>query len=513
LVLGGFAVLFCAEILPQWLRSPDLAHGVFMPVVFVLLLRESRLAGPQRFLRPGAWALFAVAGLAGLALALLGVAGLYAAAVDWSNALVLFLLAGALSLFFGAALLNLADGRVRFMPCNWSSVLAAGLWPLAAPIPSGLYARLTLALQLWISTAVMDVLQLLGIAAHRQGNIIELATCRVGVEEACSGVRSLVSCVFVALFFSGTLVRRPAARILVIGVAAPLALAMNFIRALMLTLLANHGVSIAGAWHDATGWAVLLVTAGLLAGLAIALEDQTAAPAGGTAAASAVSPRPGAGNAALAGALALAVAVVAFFELTTHPVVSAHAPGRNLAALLPPPPDNWSATDAPHLERFRAQLQTDVLVQRIYQRGTGSQAVFVILYLAYWRPGQAPVSLVDQHTPDACWPGAGWTPQPIPAGGAGLAIAGRSLAPGEARLFLNDGLPRRVWFWHLYDGQRLPYHNPYSAAELLRLAWHYGFRHDGDQMFVSVSSNRPWAEIADEPLLREFFARLQPLGL
>lgn len=513
LVLGGFAVLFCAEILPQWLHSPDLAHGLFMPVVFVVLLRESRLAGPRRFLRPGPWVLPAVAGLAGLALALLAIAGLYAAAVDWTNALVLSLLATALSLFFGAALLNLSDGRVRLVPCNWSAALAAGLWPLAAPIPSGMYARLTLALQLWISTAVMDALQLLGIAAHRQGNIIELATCRVGVEEACSGVRSLVSCVFVALFFSGTLVRRPAARLLLIGVAAPLALAMNFIRALTLTLLANQGVSIAGAWHDATGWAVLLVTASLLAGLAIVLEDRAAGPESGGGAAPAVRPRSAAGNAALAGALALAAALVAFFELTTHPVASAHAPGRDLAALLPAPPEHWSATDSPHLERFREQLQTDVLVQRVYQRGTGSQAVFVAFYLAYWRPGQAPVSLVDQHTPDACWPGAGWTPRPIAPAGSDLAISGRSLAPGEPRLFTNDGLPRYVWFWHLYNGQRLPYHNPYSAAELLRLAWHYGFRHDGDQMFVSVSSNRPWAEIADEPLMQEFFARLRPLGL
>ena len=165
---------------------------------------------------------------------------------------------------------------MRALPWNWTAGVAVGLWPLAAPIPSGMYTRLTLALQLWISTGVMDVLQVLGIAAHRQGNIIELATCRVGVEEACSGVRSLVSCVFVALFFSASIVRQPWARAVVIGVAGPLALAMNFIRALTLTLLANSGVTIAGFWHDATGYAVLLATAALLAGLALGLEGRPA---------------------------------------------------------------------------------------------------------------------------------------------------------------------------------------------------------------------------------------------
>ncbi len=155
---------------------------------------------------------------------------------------------------------TLAGGQAGhlLLPWNWTAGVAAGLWPLAAAsIPSRMYTRLTLALQLWISTGVMDVLQVLGIAAHRQGNIIELATCRVGVEEACSGVRSLVSCVFVALFFSASIVRQPWARAVVIGVAGPLALAMNFIRALTLTLLANSGVTIAGFWHDATVYAVL----------------------------------------------------------------------------------------------------------------------------------------------------------------------------------------------------------------------------------------------------------------
>jgi exosortase len=514
LVLGGFTVLFCWQLLPQWLHNPDLAHGVFMPVIFLLLLRESRRAGPFRYWRPGLAATAAVAGLAAAGLAVLSVAGLYAAAVDWSNALVEFLLAAALALLLAAALVDVAGAGVRLIPSNWSAWVAVGLWPLAAPIPSGMYARLTLALQLWISTGVMDALQLLGVAAHRQGNIIELATCRVGIEEACSGVRSLVSCVFVALFFSATLVRRPAARLVVIGVAAPLALAMNFLRALALTLLANGGVSIAGFWHDATGYAVLLVTALLLAGLALGLEDGPSPnPASLAPAASDSTPGLVAGHGVLATALALAAGLVVFFGLNTHPAVRRGAPVPDLAALMPAPPPGWSAASATDLGRFQRQLQTDVLFQRMYQRGSGTGAALITLYVAYWRPGQAPVSLVDQHTPDACWPGAGWIAQPAWQPGPGLAISGRSLAPASPRLFTNDGVPRYVWFWHLYRGERLSYDNPYSAAELLRLAWRYGFRHNGDQMFVSVSSNRPWDQIAAEPLLRTFFANLRPLGL
>ncbi|HEY4988423.1 MAG TPA: hypothetical protein VII09_01375, partial [Opitutaceae bacterium] len=70
-----------------------------------------------------------------------------------------------------------------------------------------------------------------------------------------------------------------------------------------------------------------------------------------------------------------------------------------------------------------------------------------------------------------------------------------------------------VWFWHLYGGRPIAFVDPYSAARLLRLAWHYGFGPPEDQLFVRVSSNRPWQEIASEPALQQFFVNLTPLGL
>jgi hypothetical protein len=70
-----------------------------------------------------------------------------------------------------------------------------------------------------------------------------------------------------------------------------------------------------------------------------------------------------------------------------------------------------------------------------------------------------------------------------------------------------------VWFWHLFDGQPILYTDPYSWSELLRIAWRYGSRDDGDQLFVRFSSNRPWSELAAETLLAEIFTRLKPLGL
>ena len=121
--------------------------------------------------------------------------------------------------------------------------------------------------------------------------------------------------------------------------------------------------------------------------------------------------------------------------------------------------------------------------------------------------------MVASHTPDACWPGSGWESQPVPQAREQLTVAARPLATAEHRFLKLGAIPQHVWFWHLYDGRPITYRDPYSPVELLRIAWRYGFRHDGDQLFVRVSSNRPWADFAREPLLAEFFAHTQPLGL
>lgn len=104
-------------------------------------------------------------------------------------------------------------------------------------------------------------------------------------------------------------------------------------------------------------------------------------------------------------------------------------------------------------------------------------------------------------------------PVPIPETTIRLTLADRVLPPAEQRIFSSADRPYHVWFWHLHGGQPLSYRDPYSAVELLRYAWRYGFRRDSDQLFVRISSNRPWAEIENSVVLREFFQRAASLGL
>ena len=62
---------------------------------------------------------------------------------------------------------------------------------IAMPMPSLVYGPLIGSLQNAIASVNVEVLNLMGIPAHRIGNLIQLPTCTVGVEEACSVIRSL----------------------------------------------------------------------------------------------------------------------------------------------------------------------------------------------------------------------------------------------------------------------------------------------------------------------------------
>ncbi|MBP6507603.1 MAG: exosortase-associated EpsI family protein, partial [Opitutaceae bacterium] len=410
-LLGVLLTAMGLMLWPHWRHNPDLSHGYFMPVLFLLLLHESRTTGTPRFL-PQHW-LRAVALVALLIMGLLALsaAGLYATSVGWTHAVVIFSLTCALILFLTAGLVSLAASEVRALPFNWPALVAIGLWILASPIPPGTYSRLTLSLQLSVSENVLHALHFLGIVATRNGNIIELANTSVGVAEACSGVRSLISCIFAGFFFSASMVRSPWARALIILLAAPLALLMNFLRSLILTIAANRGVDISGTWHDITGFAVLGLTALILGALALFLEQPARKnePAADT---DVSRQRTAKLSYSLTAALMLALGLTLFFYANTRSTVSENAPVPDLWAVLPAEADGWSVETSRDLYQFSDTLETKYLAQRTYIKRTDTGPVQFTVYLAYWRAGQTPVSQVASHTPDACWPGAGWVVVP-----------------------------------------------------------------------------------------------------
>jgi exosortase len=511
--LVALLLAWIARVAPEWWNNPDLSHGIFTPILFIVLLRESRARGVPRFFSSSLGTCGAISLCLAAALALLVIGCLYAVALDWTHALVIFTLGGAVGFALLAALVGAASAQVRLVPWNWAALAAVALWWLSVPLPPGTYARLTLQLQLWVTDGVLNSLHLLGIPATKNGNVIDLARTSVGVEEACSGVRSLLSCIYAGVFFSATFVQRLGSRVLLLTLAAPLAIGMNFVRSLVLTLLANRGVSIAGTWHDTTGFAILALTAAMLGGLALLLGkyEKTLRPAPAL-------PRHESGRSKipyslLAAGYGAALAGVVFFTVMTRPVeVRATVP--DLAGILPSRASGWAFVADDNLYPYTGVLQTNHLAQRTYWRRDDSGVKQLTIYLAYWPAGAVPVSHVASHTPDICWPGAGWRLQSNSPARERLALdSSRDLNPAEFRHFTSESGTQYVWFWHLYGNRVIESPDALSPRELLATVLRFGIRSRGEQLFVRVSSNRPWPELKDDPLVRTVFGRLAEFGI
>ncbi len=151
---------------------------------------------------------------------------------------------------------------------------------VAVPIPKIVWNPIVLGLQGLITTLNVETLKLIGVPAQQLGNVIRLPNCTVGVDEACSGVRSLQSCIMAALFIGDQSLRLRSSRIVLFVVGIALAITGNFGRSLYLSLTAHRGGPEAlHHVHDTAGWSILGFTAvglGLFA-WALATAEKTVA--------------------------------------------------------------------------------------------------------------------------------------------------------------------------------------------------------------------------------------------
>jgi len=169
-----------------------------------------------------------------------------------------------------------AEGRQQPVRARWGLALLfvfpALIWMLSAPMVDFLERQVSLILLNRVASVVFWVFDVLGYTLIRQGNVLQLPTGDVGVEDACSGIRSLTGCLFAGSFLAAVFLDRFWKKVLMVGMAMLFAFLMNILRSLFLTAWAyqNGADSISGTVHDATGYAVLgLTLVGLIALLPI----------------------------------------------------------------------------------------------------------------------------------------------------------------------------------------------------------------------------------------------------
>jgi exosortase len=108
-------------------------------------------------------------------------------------------------------------------------------------------------LQLVAADAATEALYLLRIPALREGNIIHLANTQLFVEEACSGLRSLMALFTLGVIFAYFFRKSLLERVIIVFSAIPIAIFVNAFRVALTGVLTHHlGEEAAGGWIHRT---------------------------------------------------------------------------------------------------------------------------------------------------------------------------------------------------------------------------------------------------------------------
>lgn len=248
---GGLLIACYAPVLyylvRQWATDEDMGHGFFAPAIAAYIIWQNRAELSRMTPQPNHWGLLIILwGTAQLMLGTLG-AEIFLARTSFLITLV---------------------GIILYL-CGWK-VLKALAFPLCLllfmfPLPAIIYARITLPLQIFATSVAEVILGWLGIPVLRDGNILELASQKLNVVEACSGIRSLLSLSFLSLTYAYFFDKKVWMRWALLFATIPIAIAANSMRVTLTGVLSEIRTDLAqGFFHTLEGWVLFLVALFLL---------------------------------------------------------------------------------------------------------------------------------------------------------------------------------------------------------------------------------------------------------
>ena len=139
------------------------------------------------------------------------------------------------------------------------------LW-LAVPLPGQLDNQLVASMQRLVSSSASQVLEILGVLHSRSGDVLEVGGRQLLVEEACSGIHSLLPVLACTLFWLGWRGRPLAHCILLLLTVLPWVLLGNVARIVAVAMLDGlGGINLSAGWgHEALGYVVFAAMLGLM---------------------------------------------------------------------------------------------------------------------------------------------------------------------------------------------------------------------------------------------------------
>jgi exosortase len=290
---------------------------------------------------------------------------------------------------------------------------------IAVPWPTALETPVIQGLMRAVARVAAETAMLLGTPAQVEGNLIRVTNGLVGVNEACSGIRSLQTSLMIGLLFGEVKRLSVLRRLALVLCAVVIALLANFLRAVFLVrVAATENLSEVSRWHDIAGYSIIAVV--FVATLAIAYLLSRSKPDNSVAAGVPPPESRFAQPTRLPLQLPVSYLTVAlcwllFIEVGTAAWYRLHE--RNLISGI-----RWTVQWPEQAPNFR-KLKIDNEIRAVLRFDGGEAGAWTIsspvdatesntvscsLYVFRWNPGKNSALLANLHRPDVCLPASGW---------------------------------------------------------------------------------------------------------
>lgn len=383
----------------EWSSNPQYSYGLVVPllVVGLILKRWHRAmavsAPPDEGIRLGWWLLFLIPAFLYLPTRLVEAATPEWRPIQW----MLGFEAIGLTLF----MIYLAKGK----NCLREFAFPICFFIVAIPWPTLFETPIIQHLSRLNAAMVVEVMGVLGIPAMQHGNVIEVSTGTVGINDACSGIRSFQSSLMISLFLGEYYLMNWRRRLLLVPVGCGLAMFFNLCRASLLTMIAaKKGIQAIATYHDEAGFTILLACTFTLWGAAALFNLRQPSPAGRPA----PKPAPPRCESALVASLRrlcrLGITLIVWLACVETGVGLWYTirearipPGPKWTVNLPT--NNPTYTDVPVNADEHILLRFDGAKQGQWREPDGT---FWQAYYFNWLPGRVAGYLAKRHTPDIC---------------------------------------------------------------------------------------------------------------
>jgi exosortase len=345
----------------------------------------------------------------------------------------------------------LAGGRpwVRHFAFSICFILVAVPWPMFIEqfVTQNLMRAVTAINVLFLNIA--------GIPALRLGNVIEVGSGLIGIEEACSGVRSLQATFMISLFLGELYSFKASRRILLVMAGALLAFLCNLVRtAILVWMGAEQGAGAIHAWHDPAGFSILLVTLFGLWLVSLLMRRRAGGEIPGSHPAGRNYPEHLSRLLLISAALWLVFtegAVQVWYRIHQSPLANSR----------------WSVRWPSAEEAYRS-VPISSEAENLLRYNKGGGAVWKeadgrkwLMYFFQWLPGRTAALFIKTHRPDICLPASGITM--VSDKGIQLINVNNVNLPVRSYRFDDHNVPLHVFY--CYWDARASYENARAAAE------------------------------------------------